>query len=180
MKLFDSRTQKKVEIVNDTITIYNCGPTVYNDTHIGNARPLIIFDVLIKYLNAIKQPYKYIHNLTDVDDKIIDQAEKLAISEKQLTTKYIDAYFDIMQKLNITKPSVMPLVTENIIGIIDYVKKLCDLQKAYFTSNGDVYFSIESVKQIYGQISKQNIKTLLNDVRKETSKLKHYPLDFAL
>lgn len=180
MKIYDSRTTKLIELKNDEITIYNCGPTVYNDTHIGNGRPLIIFDVLCKYLTAINKKVIYTHNITDVDDKIINEAKKNNISELEITKKYTNAYIDIINKLNAKIPNNMPLVTENIKGIIAYINSLVESKNAYLVNNEDVYFSIDTVKDIYGQISKQNFKEVLKDVRKKTEKNKHNPLDFVL
>ncbi|GMO13945.1 MAG: cysteine--tRNA ligase [Mycoplasmoidaceae bacterium] len=180
MKLYDSRLAKKIDITDECITIYNCGPTVYNYVHIGNIRPLITMDVLYRYLIATNKNVKYALNITDVDDKIINKAKEENKSEKKISKFYTKAYFSLFKQLNILKQNYNPLVTKNINGIIGYVKKLVDTNKGYVGSDGDVYFSIDSVKNTYGCISKQNIDQLLHEVRKESKTDKKNPLDFVL
>jgi cysteinyl-tRNA synthetase len=180
MKLYDSRTQTKINLPLDTIGMYCCGPTVYNHVHIGNVRPLITFDILYRYLKFLKIKTTFVHNITDVDDKIIAQAKRDNVTEREISEKYYNYYCDIMKDLNVLKMDELPKVTKNIDGIIDYVKQLVDLKKAYVTSVGDVYFSIESVKDTYGELSKQKISKLLEGVRKENKSDKQHPLDFVL
>jgi cysteinyl-tRNA synthetase len=123
MKLYDSATNKLYEVINKQVSIYNCGPTVYNDIHIGNARPLITFDVLYRYLETLNYQVTYIHNITDIDDKIINKAKSLSKTEKEIATIYYQNYVDIMRELNI-KPMTLPKVSENMQAIIDYINKL--------------------------------------------------------
>lgn len=180
MKIYNSSSAKKVEIDTDNITMYNCGPTVYDYVHIGNIRPLLTFDVLYRYLKYLKKNITYVHNITDVDDKIINAAKAGNVSESEISTKYANAYYDIIKQLNALSPHQMPLVTKNIPGIIGYIQKLVDKGYAYATPKGDVYFSIDNVKDSYGVVSKQKIKDLLNGVRKANKDDKKNKLDFCL
>lgn len=177
MKIYSSSTQKEYDLKDQTVTIYNCGPTVYNYVHIGNVRPLIVFDVLHRYLLKIGKNVKFVHNITDVDDKIIAAASKANVSEKQLSTKYLNAYLDLFDLLNIKK-LIMPKVSDHINDIIEYIKKLI-AKKAAYVADGDVYFDIQKIPN-YGHISHKNIKELLDGARKENKKNKKYPLDFVL
>lgn len=177
MKIYSSSTKKEYELKDQNITIYNCGPTVYNYVHIGNVRPLIIFDVLHRYLLKIGKNVKFVHNITDVDDKIIAAASKANITEKELSTKYLNAYLDLFDLLNIKK-LIMPKVSDHIDDIIEYIKKLVANGAAY-VANGDVYFDIQKIPN-YGHISHKNINELLDGARKENKENKKYPLDFAL
>lgn len=178
MKIFNSCTNKMNDLTNlKQISIYNCGPTVYNYIHIGNARPLVIFDVLHRYLLEIGKEVKYIQNITDVDDKIINAAAQQNVPEHDLTVKYIKAYKDVFTLLNV-KEVMMPKVSEHILDIIAYIQKLIDAKVAYVVE-GDVYFDVSCIKD-YGHISHQNIDELLDGVRKENKSIKKSPLDFAL
>jgi cysteinyl-tRNA synthetase len=134
----------------------------------------------VRFLLATKHRVKYISNITDVDDKIITKAAEEKTTEKKVSQKYCDAYFDLAKKLNVRKIDVVPKVMENIQGIIDYVEKLVKKNKGYVSSDGDVYFDINSVKKYYGKLSKQKISDLLNGVRKENNSEKKSPLDFVL
>lgn len=177
MKILNSCTNQLVELNEPRITIYNCGPTVYNYVHIGNVRPLVIFDVLHRYLLSQRKEVVYIQNITDVDDKIIKAAKEAGISEKELTTKYTQAYLDIFQLLNI-RPVIMPNVSEHIEEIQYYIDNLIKKGAAYVV-DGDVYFDISKIKD-YGHISHQNVDQLLEGVRKENKTNKKNPLDFVL
>jgi len=177
MKIQSSSDNVKHSLDDKKITIYNCGPTVYNYVHIGNVRPLITFDVLYRYLLKIGKEVKFVHNITDVDDKIINQAAKDGITEKELADKYYQAYCDLFGMLNI-KPLIMPRVSDHIQDIIDYVQKQVDAGAAYVVG-GDVYFDVKAIPN-YGCVSHQKIDELLDGVRKENDPKKKYPLDFAL
>jgi cysteinyl-tRNA synthetase len=181
MKLYDSKNQIKKTINDDKVTIYNCGPTVYNDVHIGNIRPLITLDILYRYLKSKKINVKYALNITDVDDKIINRALVEKTSEKSISKKYTKHYYDLFKSLNILKQDYNPKVTKNIKGIIKYIDKLVAKNKAYVGSDGDVYFDINSIKDTYGELSKQKISELLHNVRKDVEEnKKRNPLDFVL
>ncbi|GHU47588.1 hypothetical protein FACS1894218_2320 [Bacilli bacterium] len=178
MKLYDSLSNKTFDVVSKNISIYNCGPTVYNDIHIGNARPLVTFDVLVRFMKSQSYTVNYIHNITDIDDKIIHKAKELKTTENTISTLYYEHYLEINKALNIVEMQ-MPKVSQNIDGIIDYISKLVGVKAAYTTSNGDVYFDVSSVKN-YGALSHQNIDQLKEGVRKELSLDKKSPLDFVL
>lgn len=177
MKLYDSYSKKNIEINDNKINIYNCGPTVYNDIHIGNARPLIIFDVLHRYLKKINKDVNYVHNLTDIDDKIINKAIEENTDEKTISEKYIDAYQKIRNELN-TLDMITPKITDNINGIIEYIDRLIKTGCAY-SINGNVYFDISGVKD-YGKLSNKKIEELENGERVSVDDNKKNPGDFVL
>ncbi len=177
MKILSSSDNVKHELGDKKITIYNCGPTVYNYVHIGNVRPLITFDVLYRYLEKIGKQVTFVHNITDVDDKIINAAIKEKVTEKELSTRYYNAYIDLFKILNI-KDLTMPKVSDHIQDIIDYVQKQIDNGSAY-VADGDVYFDIQKLNN-YGHVSHKNIDELLDGARKENKENKKFPLDFAL
>jgi cysteinyl-tRNA synthetase len=178
--IYDSLSGNKKPLTKTDVQLYVCGPTVYNHVHIGNIRPLITFDAFYRFL--LKDGYKvqYLHNLTDIDDKIINRAEEENKSEHEVSEFYIKAYKQIMKSLGIKQMTMMPKVSTNIKSIIQYVDRLIKKGAGYVTPNGDVYFSIDKVKNIYGTLSKQKIDQLLNDVRKEAKGDKKNKLDFAL
>lgn len=173
----NSINKKKIKLNQKKITIYNCGPTVYNHIHIGNLRPLITFDILYRYLLKQNKQVLYVHNLTDIDDKIIDVAKKNKTTEKKITKKYIHAYLKIFKDLNIKK-MLTPKVSDYINDIIKYIQKLITIGIAY-NVNGNIYFSIKKIKN-YGTISHKNIKQLLDGVRITNKSEKKFPLDFTL
>jgi cysteinyl-tRNA synthetase len=179
MKIYDSLTNKVFELSNKNVSIYNCGPTVYNDIHIGNARPLITFDVLQRFLKFLRFNVFYVHNITDIDDKIINQAKILKKTESEVANTYFEHYLEICNKLNILSPQQMPKVSQNILGMIEYIQKLINVHAAYVTNKGDVYFDVKNIP-IYGILSHQNIEQLQEGVRKELSNDKKSPLDFVL
>lgn len=177
IKIYDSRTNELIPLDDKIISIYNCGPTVYNHIHIGNARPLITFDVLVRLLKYQKKEYKYVLNITDIDDKIINEAQKQNQTEFQLSTFYMEQYFEIKNKLN-TIPMINPRVSDNIDGIINYVNLLLKKGAAYI-EDGDVYFDT-TFSSTYGEISKRKPNELLNGARVEIDNKKHHPNDFVL
>lgn len=181
MKLYNTKTLKKEEFVPITpneVKMYVCGPTVYDEVHIGNIRPVVVFDTLRRTFEALGYSVKYVSNYTDVDDKIIKRAEELGISEKELTDKMIVAYNDIRHKLNATDLYKTPRVTETMDEIIGFIDKMVDNGSAY-QKDGDVYFKTSSVAS-YGSLSNQNIDDLKAGARIEQNDLKESPLDFAL
>ncbi|MBQ6970611.1 class I tRNA ligase family protein [bacterium] len=177
MKILNSVDNKKYELSEKTIAIYNCGPTVYNYVHIGNVRPLIIFDVLYRYLLKNNKKVAFYHNITDIDDKIINAAKQNNTTEQKISQKYTQAYLDLFSILNIKKME-MPKVSDHIQDIITYIQNLINAGFAYVVGN-DVYFDVMKIPN-YGKISHQNIKNLLNGVRKDNSENKRHPLDFVL
>ncbi len=180
MKIYNSMTQSKDEFIpiGDTVKIYACGPTVYNLIHIGNARPLCVFDVLRRYLAWRGYKVRFVQNFTDVDDKMINRANEMGISVKELAEKYIAEYQKDAAGLNVMPPDAAPRATENIDEIIDIINTLLDKGCAY-RSGGDVYFDTSKAKG-YGDISHQSIEQLQSGARIEVSDLKRSPLDFAL
>lgn len=181
MKLYNTKTLKKEEFVPITpneVKMYVCGPTVYDEVHIGNIRPVVVFDTLRRTFEALGYSVKYVSNYTDVDDKIIKRAEELGVSEKELTDKMIVAYNDIRHKLNAADLYKTPRVTETMDEIIGFIDKMVDNGSAY-QKDGDVYFKTSSVAS-YGSLSNQNIDDLKAGARIEQNDLKESPLDFAL
>jgi cysteinyl-tRNA synthetase len=177
MRIYDSATEELYTLVNESVTIYNCGPTVYNDVHIGNIRPLVTFDVLVRFLKNRGYDVRLIHNITDIDDKIIERARQENKNEKEISLYYYEEYLKITKELNVL-PMEMPKVSDHIYGIIDYVKKIIDTNHAY-AIDGDVYFDIKSISS-YGYVSHQSIKNLLENTRQEDNPKKKFSLDFAL
>lgn len=178
IKLFDAKNDKKKELDNKSkITIYVCGPTVYNSPHIGNLRPLITFDVLYRLLLRQNYSVHYVHNITDIDDKIIQKAKELNISEENITKQYTKEYFTLMDEFHVLFPEIHK-VSDEINNIISFIQKLIDNGYAYI-DNGDVYFDVNKDKT-YGEISHNNLKDLFLNVRIENEKNKKYPLDFVL
>lgn len=178
IKLYDSRTKKLVPIEENEISIYNCGPTVYNHIHIGNARPLVTFDVLYRLFLHLDKKVKYVLNITDIDDKIINAASQENISELELSNYYAEQYFTIKKRLN-TLSMINPKVSDNIDGIISYIEKLVDQKSGYFNEDGDVYFDVSQIKD-YGCVSNQNPEDLISGSRIETDQNKKSPHDFVL
>ena len=165
-------------IKENEVSLYLCGPTIYNHAHIGNARPAIVFDVFTKFLRYIGYKVTFMSNLTDVDDKIINQAIKENCSEKEITDKYSKAYFDMLASLNIQKADITPRVTENIEQILAFIQDLVDKGYAYEV-NGNVYFRVSKIED-YGKLANINKEELEVGARIEENKEKENPLDFAL
>ncbi|MDO4198513.1 MAG: cysteine--tRNA ligase [Erysipelotrichaceae bacterium] len=181
MKLYNSYTLKTEEFVpikENEVSMYVCGPTVYNHAHIGNARPIVVFDTLRRTLEALGYKVKFVSNFTDVDDKIINKAIEEGVNEKVIAERYIDAYNSVRNSLNIIPVDVTPRVTETMDEIIEFIDKLVKNGSAYI-SGGDVYFSVEADPK-YGELSHQKLEDLNNGARVETSDLKKNPQDFAL
>ncbi len=160
------------------VDMYVCGPTVYNYAHIGNARPMIVFDVLKRLFEAEGYTVKYVSNFTDVDDKIINKAIEEGTTEQVIAERYIDAYQDVRKMLNTELPDITPRVTETMDAIIEFVDELVKKGNAYEV-DGDVYFSVDSVPT-YGEISHQRMDMLEAGFRIEENDQKRNPYDFAL
>ena len=181
MKIYNTKTLKKEEfkpITEGEVKMYVCGPTVYDNVHIGNVRPVVVFDTLRRTFEELGYKVKYVSNYTDVDDKIIRRSKELGISEKELTDEMIAAYNDIRHKLNATDLYKTPRVTETMDEIISFIDGLVDKGAAY-EKDGDVYFRTSSVAD-YGSLSNQNLDDLQVGARIEENDLKESPLDFAL
>lgn len=181
MKIYNTLTRKKEELVTikpGKVGIYACGPTVYNYIHIGNARPICVFDVLRRFLEYRGYEVNYVQNFTDVDDKIIKRANEQGVSSLEISEKYIAEYKKDAQGLNVRPANIHPKVTENIDIIIDIVKTLVEKEYAYEVS-GDVYFRTKKFED-YGKLSKMPIEDLQSGARVDVSDIKEDPLDFAV
>jgi cysteinyl-tRNA synthetase len=158
--------------------MYTCGVTVYDECHIGHARSLYIFDVIRRYLKYRGFDVKFVRNITDIDDKIINRANELKTDWKELVKKYIGSYYEDLAVLRIDKADDEPSATENIEGMKKHIQGLIEKGYAYQTETG-VYFSVRKFKD-YGKLSGQSIDQMLSGVRKEADETKEDPLDFAL
>jgi len=172
--------EKFIPINKNKVGMYVCGPTVYDFPHIGNARPLVVFDVLYRLLLNIfgKNKVTYVRNITDIDDKIIESSKKNKIPIDMLTTSTTKSFHDDCKYLNCLKPSFEPKATEHIKGMIAMTERLLKNKNAY-EKDKHVYFSVNSFKN-YGKLCKKNTEELVAGARVEVSKLKKNPLDFVL
>jgi cysteinyl-tRNA synthetase len=179
MKLQDTLSNIEQEVdVSKKIRIYLCGVTVYDESHIGHARTIIVFDVLRKYLESKGVEIEFIQNFTDVDDKIINRAQKENTTAETISVRYIENYFDDFDRLNVKHATKYPKATEHIDDIIKFIEKLIEKQIAYVTKNG-VYFSISKFPE-YGKLSKKKIEELQSGARIQIDEEKKDPLDFAV
>ena len=182
MYIYNTMSRKKelfVPLKEGKVSMYACGPTVYNFFHIGNARPFIVFDTLRRYLEYRGYQVTFVQNFTDIDDKMIRRANEEGITVKELGDRFIQEYYTDADALGVKRATVNPRATEHIQDIIDLVKTLVDKGHAYPTPNGDVYFSVRSWPG-YGKLSGQNIDDLENGARVDPTEEKQDPLDFAL
>ncbi len=177
MKLYDSLSRQYVEIKDKVVNIYNCGPTVYNHIHIGNARPLIVFDVLFRTLKALGYEVNYLHNLTDIDDKIIKAAANEKMPELELSDRYAKAYEQIRKELN-TLPMMIEKVSDNIQGIIEYIGRMLENGTAY-SDDGNVYFNTAKIPD-YGILSNRNLEDQIVGERVSPDDKKINETDFVL
>ena len=182
MYIYNTMTRKKelfVPLKEGKVSMYACGPTVYNFFHIGNARPFIVFDTLRRYLEYRGYQVTFVQNFTDIDDKMIRRATEEGITVKELGDRFIREYYADADALGVKRATVNPRATEHIQDIIDLVETLVEKGHAYPTPNGDVYFSVRSWPG-YGKLSGQNIDDLENGARVDPTEEKQDPLDFAL
>ncbi len=181
MKIYNTLTRRKEEfepIREGQVNIYVCGPTVYNYIHIGNARPIVVFDTLRRYMEYRGYKVKYVQNFTDVDDKIINRAKDEGVSALEISERYIKEYFDDADALNVRRADVHPKVSEHIDEIENFVDTLVGKGFAY-EADGDVYFSTRKFPE-YGKLSGQNIEDLEAGARIAVGEVKEDPIDFAL
>ena len=181
MKVFNTLTRSKEElktIEENKVKIYACGPTVYNFIHIGNARPLCVFDVLRRYLEYRGFDVNFVQNFTDIDDKIIRRANEEGVSYKEISEKYIEEFWTDAKGLNVREATVHPKATENIDEIINIISTLVEKGYAY-EADGDVYFSPKKFKE-YGKLSHQPLEDLEAGARIMVGEVKKEPMDFAL
>ena len=181
MKVFNTLTRSKQELIplkEGEFKIYACGPTVYNFIHIGNARPLCVFDVMRRYLEYRGNKVNFVQNFTDIDDKIIRRANEEGVTFKDISEKYIEEFWKDAKGMNIREATTHPKATENIGEIIDIVSSLIEKGYAY-EANGDVYFSTKKFNE-YGKLSHQPLEDLEAGARINIGEVKKEPMDFAL
>ncbi len=181
MKIYNSLTDKLEEFksINEReVNMYVCGPTVYSDIHIGNARPIIFFDVVARFLKSLDYKVKYVSNMTDVDDKIIQRAREMGIGEMELVADNINRFLQVLADLNINEYDEQPRVTEYMPKIIDFIAGLIELEFAY-EINGDVYFRVGKLNN-YGMLSNRQLEDLETGARIAINDLKEDPNDFTL
>ena len=178
MKLYNTYSQKIENMDEKVVNIYNCGPTVYNHIHIGNARPLIVFDVLHRYLVSKGIKVNFLHNLTDIDDKIINEAIKQNKPELEISSFFANKYDEIRRKLNIRNDLIIEKVSDNMDGIIQYINDMVSKEVAYVVDQS-VYFDTSKAKD-YGKLSNKKIDELINGERVEKNHDKKNESDFVL
>lgn len=181
IKVYNTLTKQKEEFVPihpGKANIYVCGVTPYNHPHVGNARPFVTWDVIRRFLEHEGYDVTHVQNFTDVDDKIINTANKEGVQWYDICNRYIDSYFEVMDKLNVRRAHVYPRVSEHIDDIIKTVQCLIDNGYGYVV-DGDVFYSVEKFKY-YGQLSGRNIENMMAGARVDVDDRKHNPMDFAL
>ncbi|WP_455265816.1 cysteine--tRNA ligase [Phascolarctobacterium sp.] len=181
IKVYNTLTKQKEEFVPITpgkANIYVCGVTPYNHPHVGNARPFVTWDVIRRFLEHEGYDVTHVQNFTDVDDKIINTANKEGVQWFDICNCYIDSYFEVMDKLNVRRAHVYPRVSEHINDIIATVQCLIDNGYGYVV-DGDVFYSVEKFKY-YGQLSGRNLEDMLAGARVDVDDRKRNPMDFAL
>jgi len=180
MKVFNTLSGQKEEFLpqSDEVKMYVCGVTPYDDAHIGHAMSYIFFDVVRRYLHFRDYKVKYVQNITDIDDKIIDRANKLGISTRELAEKYTGSFFADMDALNIGRADIYPRATEEIPKIIEVIQGLIDKGHAY-PAQGGVYFRVRSVPN-YGKLAHRSLESMMAGARVEAEEEKEHPMDFAL
>lgn len=177
MKLYNSKSNSLEEfnpIEEGKVSMYVCGPTVYNYAHIGNARPIVVFDLLRRVLETLGYDVKLVSNYTDVDDKIIKKASEEGVDESVISNRYIEAYEKVRKGLHADHVQATPKVTNTMPEIISFIQDLIDHDYAY-ASKGDVYFRVSKAEE-YGAISSQNIDELMVGARIEENSNKENPL----
>jgi cysteinyl-tRNA synthetase len=183
LKIYNTLSRGKEKFIplnKNSVGMYVCGPTVYDDPHIGNARPLIVFDLVFRILikNFGKNKVNYVRNITDIDDKIIQRANELKININELTKSVTDIFLSDCKYLNCLIPNNQPKATDNIADMIQMIENLLTKKFAYI-KDGNVYFNVNKFKD-YGKLSNKNTKDLISGSRVEISELKNNPLDFVL
>lgn len=182
MLVYNTQTHRKEELVPvepGHISMYVCGPTVYDQIHIGNGRTFLAFDVIRRYLVYKGYQVRFAQNLTDVDDKIIQRANEEGVTAAELARTYSDAFIEQMGRLNVLAPDIRPRATQEIDAMVSMISGLIDQGNAYAVPSGDVYFSVRSC-ETYGRVSGRNVDELLVGARIEENSDKRDPLDFAL
>ncbi len=181
LRVYNSLGKKKEHfepLVPGKVRMYVCGPTVYDSCHIGHARSVIVFDVIVRYLKAKGFDVTYVRNFTDVDDKIIDKANQLGIDSQEVAERFIKEFNEDMDALNVERANIEPKATEHISQIIQFIERLIKKGFAY-QINGDVYYSVEKFKE-YGKLSGRRLEDMEAGARVEIDERKHNPFDFVL
>ena len=180
MKVFNTLSGQKEEFLpqGDEVKMYVCGVTPYDECHIGHGMSYIVFDVIRRYLQFRGYKVRYVQNITDIDDKIIDRANQLGIAPRELAEKYTNSYFEDMDALNISGADIYPRATEEIPKIIKVIQGLMDKGYAY-PAGGSVYFRVRNVAD-YGKLAHRNLESMMAGARIEAEEEKEHPMDFAL
>ncbi len=182
MLVYNTQLHKKVELVpveSGKISMYVCGPTVYDNIHVGNGRTFLSFDVIRRYLSYKGFQVTFAQNLTDVDDKIINRANEQGKDPAEVAEQFSDAFIEVMRRMNVLDPDIRPRATREIEAMQEMISSLIEQGHAYAADNGDVYFSVRS-NESYGHVSGRNIDDLQVGARIEANNDKRDPLDFAL
>ena len=185
MKIFNTLSRRKEEFVPLTpgvVKMYVCGPTVYNFIHIGNARPMIVFDTVRRYFEYKGYEVQYVSNFTDVDDKIIKKAIEEGVDADTISKRYIEECKKDMASMNVKPATVHPLATEEICGMLDMIGTLIEKGHAYAAADGTVYFRTGSFKE-YGKLSHKNLEDLqsgFREIKVTGEEGKEDPADFVL
>jgi len=181
LRIYNTLERKKAPFVPvrpGRVSMYVCGPTVYDSCHIGHARSVIVFDVILKYLKAAGFDVTYVRNFTDVDDKIINRARQLGVDTSEVAEKYIKEFYEDMNALNIERATIEPRATEHIDKIIALIEKLLKKELAY-RINGDVFYAVEKFEN-YGKLSGRRLEEMEAGSRVDIDERKRNPFDFAL
>ena len=181
LRVYNTLTRKKEPfepLEPGKVRMYVCGPTVYDACHIGHARSVVVFDIIVRYLRATGLDVTYVRNFTDVDDKIIKRANELGVESKMIAEKYIKEFYEDMDVLNVKRADKEPRVTEHIEDIIKIVTKLLEKDIAYQV-DGDVYYAVEKFKD-YGKLSGRKLEDMMAGARVDVNERKQNPFDFAL
>ena len=181
IKIYNSLSNKLEEfkpIKEGEVSMYVCGPTVYNNIHIGNSRPVVFFDTVARFFKYLGYKVTYVSNFTDIDDKIIKKALEEGVSEKEISERYINLIKETYKKLNCLPHDKNPLVTENIDSIIKFIDEMVKKDGAYAV-DGDVFFDVLKIKE-YGALSGQSVENLVSGARIEQNDKKRNPIDFTL
>jgi cysteinyl-tRNA synthetase len=181
VRLYDSLTQAKRDFVprdGDHVTMYFCGPTVYNYIHLGNARPYVVSMVTKRYFESHGWSVTLVENITDIDDRIILKAQDEGRSWDEVARRFAEAYLEDTDRLGLGRPDVEPFATEHIPEIVALIEELIANGHAY-QADGDVYFDVDSFAE-YGKLSKQQITEMRHGARIQPGEVKNDPLDFAL
>ncbi len=182
LRIYNTLTGKKEDfspLNKGKVGMYVCGPTVYDTSHIGHARAVVIFDLVVRWLEASRYDVIYVRNFTDVDDKIIKKANETGKTSKEISEKYIDEFHNEMDALHVKRPTIEPKATEHIDDIIHFIEILIKKKKAYHVKGSDVFFSIESFEE-YGKLSGRKPEDMISGARIAVNDNKRNPLDFTL